>query len=84
MESERIVAGLRCGEVLADLSDYLDNTLSDERRAQIDAHLRGCDICERFGQQFSATIAALREQLRQPPPVDHAVSARLRERLRDV
>jgi anti-sigma factor RsiW len=82
MESERMVAGLRCGEVLADLSDYLDGTLTAQRRAQIDEHLRGCTTCERFGGEFSAAIAALRRNLAEAQPLNHDVADRLRERLR--
>ncbi len=82
MESERLIAGLRCSEVLADLSDYLDDQLLLERRAQIESHLRGCAVCERFGGQFGAAIKALRRTLTEPDPLDEGVSARLRDRLR--
>lgn len=82
MESERLVAGVRCGEVLADLSEYLDEGLSRDRREQIEAHLRGCHYCERFGREFSAAVKALREQLGDAPPVDGDVASRLRARLR--
>jgi anti-sigma factor RsiW len=82
MDAERLIAGLRCGEVLADLSDYLDGQLTAERRAQIDAHLRGCANCERFGGEFSAAIAALRRTLTEPQPLEQDVAARLRNRLR--
>lgn len=60
---ERVVGGLSCGQVLAWLSDYLDDDLEAGARAQVEAHLRGCDGCARFGGEFSATIRALREQL---------------------
>jgi anti-sigma factor RsiW len=82
MEGERVIAGLSCGDVLGDLSDYLDNQLSSERRAQVDDHLRGCANCERFGGRFGATIAALRRSLASPEPLDEALARRLRERLR--
>jgi anti-sigma factor RsiW len=81
MESERLVAGLRCGEVLADLSEYLDDGLPAPRRRQIEDHLRGCDYCERFGRGFSETIAALRRHLAETP-IDPGVSARLHARLK--
>ena len=61
MVFEREVAGLRCGEVLADLSDYLDGELEPGRRALLDAHLQGCDVCERFGSAFTIAILALRQ-----------------------
>jgi anti-sigma factor RsiW len=82
MEGERVIAGLSCRDVLADLSEYLDDQLPSDRRAQIDLHLRGCANCERFGGEFAATIAALRRSLTNPDPLDEAVSRRLHERLR--
>jgi len=60
MGIERNVAGMHCGEVLADLSDYLDGALSLEKRSQILAHLQGCDACERFGGVFTMAIQTLR------------------------
>jgi hypothetical protein len=45
----RVVAGIRCIEVLELLSDYLDGDVSQESKERIEAHLRGCDQCERFG-----------------------------------
>ena len=82
MEGERVVAGLSCRDVLADLSDYLDQQLAPERRAQLEAHLRGCANCERFGGEFSAVVAALRRGLANPEPLDEMSARRLRERLR--
>lgn len=78
---DRSVAGIRCTEVLDDLSDYLDGELPGRRVEQIEAHLQGCDWCERFGGDFSDAVAALRDRLAPPvdPPED--VHARLMERL---
>jgi anti-sigma factor RsiW len=73
---------LRCGDVLADLSEYLDENLPDERRERIEAHLRGCDYCERFGREFSGAVKALRVQLGAATPIDPDVAVRLKERLR--
>lgn len=73
---DRSVAGIRCTEVLADLSDYFDGELSDRRAQQIEAHLAGCDWCERFGGDFSAAITALRQEL-----VPELPDARLHRRL---
>jgi anti-sigma factor RsiW len=79
--AERVVAGLRCGEVLAALSDFLDGELTAAKREQIVAHLRGCDWCEHFGGRFSEVIESLRRELRDPAPLSAAVAARLRARL---
>ena len=62
MPSERVVAGLSCSEVLARLSDYVDGDVSAAEKRQIDAHLQGCDHCERFGGEFAGMVAALVER----------------------
>ena len=78
---DRSVAGVRCTEVLDDLSDYLDGELAPERVRQIEAHLMGCDWCERFGGDFADAITALRARLATPPPPPTDVHGRLMERL---
>lgn len=83
MAEERLVGGLLCGEVLARLSEYVDGELAPDQKERVDAHLRGCDVCERFGGEFAAKVAALRRQLREAAPVDDAVAERLRRRLDD-
>jgi anti-sigma factor RsiW len=80
-EPDRLVAGLRCREVLADLSDYIDGELTPERVTQIEAHLAGCDWCERFGGRFAGVVRAFRSGLREAPPLDDAVAGRLHARL---
>ena len=60
MGIERNIAGMHCGEVLADLSNYLDGDLTLDKRNQILAHLEGCDVCERFGGVFTMAIQSLR------------------------
>jgi len=77
-EPDRLVAGLRCRDVLADLSEYVDGELPAEQAARIEAHLRGCDWCERFGGRFSAVVRAFREELAEAPPLDAGLAARLR------
>ena len=75
MAIEREVAGMRCGEVLAELSDYLDGDLDPARRAQVEAHLQGCEACERFGSDFMTAVYALR---RAQPMGDPSVFVRLK------
>jgi anti-sigma factor RsiW len=82
MAHDRLVAGLRCAEVLADLSEYVDRRLPRSRTEQVEAHLRGCDWCERFGGEFAGAVAALRADLATVEPVPEPVRARLRLRLR--
>lgn len=81
-ELDRLVAGLRCREVLADLSLYIDGELPTARIQQIQEHVRGCDWCERFGGRFSAIVAQFRRDLREAEPLDQSIAIRLHERLR--
>lgn len=77
MKNEREVAGVRCGEVLARLSDYLDATLPSADRARVEAHVAACDHCARFGGVFAATVASLRHRLARPTPLTAEQRARL-------
>jgi RNA polymerase sigma-70 factor (ECF subfamily) len=81
-QNDRIVAGLHCGEVLAELTAFLDSELPADRAHRIQEHVKDCDDCERFGSEFSATVFALREILREPER-DEDVEVRLLARLRD-
>jgi anti-sigma factor (TIGR02949 family) len=65
---EKIVAGLACSEVLDRLSEYLDDELPPDARAQLEAHLRGCEGCARFGGELAATVRALKAHLRDRLP----------------
>lgn len=80
---DREVGGLRCTDVLEHLPDYLDGTLPADRVARVEAHLAGCDWCERFGGDYADVVRALRARLGAPtaPP---GVHDRLMERLRSV
>lgn len=78
MIGEGEVGGVRCGEVLAVLSDFVDGTIEPEMRSRVEEHLRGCNTCERFGGVFAETVRALREGLAAPDAVDEAARDRLR------
>ncbi len=82
MAHDRLVAGIRCNQVLGELSDYVDGDLAAQRIEQIEAHLAGCDWCERFGGEFAGAVRALRGALTEAPRPPEGVRARLRERLR--
>jgi anti-sigma factor RsiW len=83
MTSEREVAGLRCSQVLAYLSEFHDDELPPATVRQIEEHLAGCDWCERFGTQFSAMIGELVSQLAVPEALSEQIIARLHERLQN-
>ena len=56
---EQTIAGLRCREVLALLSDYLDELLAPSRLQAVQAHLAACPVCARFGADVAAILQAL-------------------------
>ena len=74
---EREVAGLTCSAVMAALSDLIDGDLSDERRRQVEAHVRECQLCERFGADLSSLLSEMRLQMAAPEPVADEVLQRL-------
>lgn len=57
---DRLVGGLRCREVLAALPDYVDGTLDPETLRRVRAHVSECYVCEKFGGEYAALVAALR------------------------
>ena len=79
--AERVVAGIRCSNVLEVLSEFVDGELPQPERERVIAHLRGCDWCEKFGGRFAAVIASLRRALQDAVPLRAEVRSRLRERL---
>jgi len=78
---DRSVAGVTCREVLFELSDYLDNALSEQRIAQLRAHLDGCTTCLRFGNDVAETLHALRVSAAQPVSIPPRTASALRARL---
>lgn len=63
MPIEREVAGLRCSEVLARLSAYVDGELAEVERAQVEAHVAGCTWCEHFGGEFAGMVGQVRRTM---------------------
>jgi anti-sigma factor RsiW len=67
---DTVVAGVRCREVLAELSDYLDGTLTAVRLQALQAHLADCDRCARFGGHIAVVLQRLRGGAEAESPVD--------------
>ena len=81
LKDERVVAGLACSDVLADLSRLLDGELPEAEASRLAGHVAGCDVCERFGRRFAGVIRDLRDGLGEPEPLEEAVAERLRARI---
>ena len=79
MKSERLVAGLHCGEVLADLTEHLDGRLGLDRALRLDEHLEACDSCRTLSEEIAAVVRALRQL--PDEPLDPAIEERLRSAL---
>lgn len=81
LPGERIVAGVSCSEVLADLSAYLDGELEAARVAQLEAHVSQCSVCAAFGAGFGRVITAMRANKSAPDRLSEAVAGRLQASL---
>ena len=80
---DRMIAGLRCRDLLSVLSDYVDGELSAQDVGQVDAHLRGCVHCKKFGGEYGALVGELKSSL-DAPTVDSDVRGRLVKRMEAV
>lgn len=81
MTEEREVADLRCLQVLEQLSAYLDGELDPGSKTRVDAHLSGCDVCAKFGDEVGRVVRKLKADLASPESLTPGTSARLREAL---
>ncbi len=78
---DRLVAGLRCRDVLADLSDYIDGDLPPARVVAVQAHLAGCDTCAQFGGFIGEIVSALQAERDLAPRLGESEMAALRDRV---
>jgi anti-sigma factor RsiW len=78
LPGNRIVGGVGCDEVLAQLPDFVDGVLADGPRLAIEAHLVDCPNCARFGGEYGALVARLRGELSPAAPLAAPVAERLR------
>ena len=80
LREEQVVAGLHCGEVLADLTEHLDGRLSRDRAQRVDEHLEDCLGCRLFESAVTAVVRALRQLPDEalPPEVEEGLIDALR------
>jgi anti-sigma factor RsiW len=48
-----------CRELVELVTDYLEDRLPDDDRARFEAHLRACEACRDYLEQFRRTIRML-------------------------
>lgn len=72
------MAHVSCSRIVSIASDYLDGVLPPEERAEVDAHLEGCDSCPLHLAQLRTTIKILGER------PDVVVPDELRQMLADM
>lgn len=77
---DRMVAGVRCRDVLTALPDYVDGGMDPETLRRVRAHVSQCDVCEKFGEEYAALVATLRVGL-SGDAADDPVAGRLHRRL---
>jgi len=75
------VAGLHqrersCGQMFAELSDYLDEELDDSLCAELEKHMEGCEPCKAFLASLEETIRTCRTAPNDRP--DELAAANLR------
>lgn len=77
---------LSCEETFRRLDLYLDRTLDDAERRQVERHLRTCAECAAEYRFESAVVEEIRGKLRRiktSPELLEAISARLAEAARE-
>jgi anti-sigma factor RsiW len=82
--SEATLAGLRCSDVLARLSDYIDDELDTAEANEVEEHLLACPNCERFGKNFGSMVVSLRSAPESAQPVDSELLTRLLAQLDEL
>lgn len=80
---DRMIAGLRCRDLLMRLADYVDGELSATDVGRVNAHLYECEHCTKFGGEYGTLVARLKA-LFGTSRIDSDVNARLASRMEAV
>ena len=75
---------ISCNEVLAELSDYLDDDLTPEFRKALEAHLSHCRTCEVIYDSMNKSLRLVTESssFELPEGITQGVMAKIRAKLR--
>jgi len=75
---------ISCNEVLAELSDYLDDDLTPEFRKALEAHLSHCRTCEVIYDSMHKSLRLVTESssFELPEGITQGVMAKIRAKLR--
>ena len=68
MSSRHEHARLECGDLLAQISDYLDGDLEDAICLELESHLADCADCQTVTDTVRKTISLYRRRGRVEPP----------------
>jgi len=66
-----------CSRVLTHLNDYIDQKLSDELCAELEAHLAECENCRVVFDTLNKTLYLVHQLREEPPQLPEAVEYRL-------
>lgn len=68
--ADRLVNGLLCSDVLGLLPSFVEGEVDPDTTHQIQGHLAGCDVCERFGGRYVHVLQRLKAQPAPSAPSD--------------
>ena len=77
-----MTAELVCQEFVELVTDYLEDALPRRERRRVEAHLRDCEGCSAYLEQFRLTVRAL--GVLPPEPVDPHVRETLVRAFREL
>ena len=70
---------ITCRDVIHSYGDYTDGEIPVALKARLDAHIAGCECCQKFTATYNLTLSLASELQIQPTPID--VQNRLRDAL---